>query len=108
MYVYVWEFVVRPGRETEFERFFGADGEWVKLFQRAGGFISTELDRDARDPRRYITIDYWESPESYEKFRRDFADEWQAIDDRGGQLTEEENHLGAFICVSRARSSRPV
>ena len=33
MFVVLWEFEVKPGREERFERVYGADGEWAQLFR---------------------------------------------------------------------------
>ena len=45
-YAYIWEYTVRPERVAEFEQAYGPDGEWVRLFRRAGGYVRTELHRD--------------------------------------------------------------
>ena len=38
--VHVWEFQVRPGRESEFESHYGPDGTWARLFRSAEGYLS--------------------------------------------------------------------
>ena len=57
MYVIVWQFEVRPGCEREFERAYGADGDWAQFFRTGTGFVSVELLRDPRNPSAYSTIE---------------------------------------------------
>jgi heme-degrading monooxygenase HmoA len=95
-YIYVWRFLVRPGSEAAFEAAYGPDGEWVRLFREADGYLGTELLRDRADPRSYITIDRWASREAWEACRVARAAEWKAIDERGETLTEHEEEIGRF------------
>ena len=60
-YVTVWEFRVRPEAFEVFERIYGPDGDWVRLFQTAEGYVTTELNRDLRQAGRYVTLDFWTS-----------------------------------------------
>lgn len=68
-YSYIWQFQVTPGHVAEFERHYGPDGSWVKLFEQAAGYRGTVLLRDRAHPLRYITIDTWESIEAYRRFQ---------------------------------------
>ena len=95
-YMYMWEFIVAPGREAEFEPAYGPDGDWVALFRRAPGYLRTELHRDRANPRRYVTIDYWESQAAWEAFRARFAREFEAIDRRCAGWTTSETEIGRF------------
>lgn len=95
-YVYIWRFVVRPGSEAAFEAAYGPDGEWVRLFREADGYLGTQLLRDQADPRTYLTIDRWTSRVAWEAFRAARAADWDAIDRRGEDLTEREEELGRF------------
>ena len=102
-FVIIWHFQVRPGREAEFEKAYGEDGEWVKLFRRGRGFLRTELYHESRKRRRYLTIDYWDSQESYATFRRQAVDEFEALDKRCEALTVSEIYLGSFVSDTRVR-----
>ena len=96
MYVLVWEFRVRPGAEAAFEQLYGPAGGWVALFATAPGYRGTELLRAEGAPRRYLTIDRWESRHAYEAFRRDAPARYQELDAVGEGLTEAEALLGEF------------
>ena len=99
LYLAIWEFYVRRGSEAAFERVYGPEGEWVKLFRKAAGFVRTELNRDQKNRQRYLTLDYWESEEAYARFREQHLAEYQAIDERCEEMTEAENALGTFrVC----------
>ena len=89
-YLVVWEFEVRPGCESEFEKVYGSTGDWVRLFRTANGFVRTELTRKGGSPRHYITLDFWRSEEAYEEFRHQHQQEYAAIDRRCEGLTQHE------------------
>lgn len=90
MYIYVWEFDVAEGRMAEFEETYGPGGAWVTLFRRAPGYRATRLVRSAEHRRRFFTLDEWDSKACYDAFRRQFADEFEALDRRCESLTVSE------------------
>ncbi len=96
----VWEFRVQPKFEKKFERTYGPEGEWVRLFRRGKGYLRTELFRDAETRGRYLTVDYWISREAYEAFRRKFDHEFGILDKQCESLTEQETPLGSFFSTS--------
>lgn len=95
-YVCAWEYVVRPACIAEWERLYGSDGEWVRLFRRAPGYRHTELHRDRTQRSRYLTLDFWESREACERFRKAHAEDYAALDARCERLTEREREIGRF------------
>lgn len=95
-FVIVWEFRVRSGKGREFERIYGPEGVWVEFFRQGKGYIRTELVRDLKAPRRYLTIDYWASRATYLRFKEENLAEYQAIDERCLSLTEGEVLIGEF------------
>lgn len=95
----LWQFEVEPERAEEFERAYGAEGEWVKLFRRGEGYHGTTLLKDSEHPLRYVTVDRWTSREAYDEFRRRFAEEYAAIDQRCEKLTRDERLIGFFAIV---------
>ena len=95
-YVVVWEFRVRAGMEKAFESVYGPTGDWAQLFSKGEGYVATELNRDLKDTRRYLTLDFWESEEAYGRFRASYGDQYKAIDAKCEELTESEAEVGAF------------
>jgi len=92
----IWEFTVQPGKEKLFEQIYGPEGDWTQCFRQANGFVRTELSRDLNEPRRYMTLDFWESYAAYETFKLQHAVEYKAIDQRCESLTEQEREIGKF------------
>ena len=48
-----------------------------------------------------MTLDYWESAEAWEAFRRATAKEFEALDERCEALTLSEREIGRFVEVER-------
>ena len=56
MIAIVWQFDVRAGREADFERFYGADGEWTAVSRHSRSFLGSSFLRDQTMPSRYLLI----------------------------------------------------
>ena len=95
-YVYMWEFMISGDHVNAFERTYGSSGEWVQLFSRAPGYLRSELYRDRAQPRRFITIDYWESREAWDAFRTRSAKEFEALDAKCAAWMTRETEIGHF------------
>ena len=98
-YVIIWEFRVISGMEKQFERAYGADGEWVRCFRCHRAYIRTDLLRDAQEAGRYLTVDIWESEAAYEAFRTAHGYEYKEIDARCETLTQSEREVGRFVTL---------
>lgn len=96
MYTVVWSFDVKPDQVKAFERMYGPDGDWVRLFRRAPGFAGTELRRETDRRAHYLTIDRWRTREDYRRFKETFASEYALLDVRCAGLTESEQKVGDF------------
>ena len=90
----VWEFRVRPGREAEFERRYGNEGDWVALFRAGEGYLDSTLVPDPAVRGRYLVTDRWRDAESYRRFKARFAQPYAALDRECEALTEDERALG--------------
>ena len=90
----VWEFRVKAGREAEFERRYGPEGDWAQLFRRSPAYHGTELLHDTADARRYLTVDRWESAKAFEAFKQRTAEAYEKLDRECEALTESEHCLG--------------
>ena len=99
-YLIIWEFRVRAGMEGRFEDVYGPQGDWARFFSQGEGYVTTELNHDLKDSRRYATLDFWVSPEAYENFRRQHASEYRALDQNFEELTEKELEIGKFERVT--------
>ena len=96
MFVALWEFEVKPGSEEKFEKVYGPEGSWARLFQWSRAYKGTRLLRDAGRPWIYLTMDFWETREEYEKFLKDYRKEYDALDLAGEEFTTQEKCAGYF------------
>lgn len=105
MYVVIWEFRVRQGRTEAFERLYGADGSWIRLFRTSPDYKGTELVRGAKDDTLYVTIDHWRSRDAYLAFQQAHRADYDALDREGQQLTDNERLIGEYDAVGAAASA---
>ena len=95
--IYVlWEFTVPELHLAAFERAYGSDGLWARLFRRDPSYRETVLLKDEQRPGRYLTIDMWEDKDSYLRFKDRFAGDYQTIDQECEKLTSVERQIGTF------------
>ena len=57
MVAVVWHFETRPEHAEEFERFYGADGEWTRLSRRSRSFLGSSFLKDLAAPDRYLLVE---------------------------------------------------
>jgi Antibiotic biosynthesis monooxygenase len=96
MFVALWEYEVKPGCEERFEKVYGPDGDWAKLFRSDSNYQGTHLFRDLAGAAIYRTLDFWNNRESYERFLVDHASEYKGLDAVGERLTLRERRIGRF------------
>lgn len=101
MIVIVWEFRVQPGRVPEFERAYGPEGDWARLFHRSPAYRGTELLRDPQDPERYLTLDRWDDAADFEAFKAGHGDDYHALDQACEPLCSGEQLVGRFSVESQ-------
>lgn len=106
-FVIVWEFHVQARKRGAFEKAYSPSGVWGAFFRTGKGYIRTELIRDREHPLRYLTLDVWDSRESYERFKKENRAEYQAIDKKCELLTASEKRVGEFLTVGTPVSPRP-
>jgi heme-degrading monooxygenase HmoA len=99
MYVVLWEYQVKAEKRSEFEKIYSANGAWADLFKTGTGYLGTELLRNENEPLHYLTIDRWDSRESYEAFQSQRENEYKHLDAQCDGLTEREAPLGRWNSV---------
>ena len=97
----VWEFVVKKGAVEEFERIYGPDGAWARIFAGYPGFVGTTLLRDEETPRRYLTIDVWETDGHRRRMLTQEKARYADLDEALADLTESEDEIGNFESVGQ-------
>lgn len=102
----VWEFIVKEAAVDRFVRAYGPDGEWSRLFQGYPGFQGTTLLGDVGNPRRFLTIDAWETRSHRDRMLSLARDEYSRLDDLFADLTESEVEIGIFDSEPSTRVTR--
>jgi heme-degrading monooxygenase HmoA len=97
LFVALWEFEVKPGSEEKFEKVYGADGAWARLFVQDAAYRGTRLVKDVERERVYLTLDFWETREAYEKFKKENAGEYERIDREFEGMTVQEKNIGEYV-----------
>jgi heme-degrading monooxygenase HmoA len=95
MFVALREFEVKPGCEKRFEKVYGPDGDWAKLFRNDSNYREIRLLGDATRAEIYLTIDFWKSRQAYERFMESQA-EYKKLDAAGESLTLRERKIGWY------------
>jgi heme-degrading monooxygenase HmoA len=96
MFLALWEFEVKSGCEQRFQSVYGGDGDWARLFRTDPNFLETRLLRDAVQPNKFVTLDFWESRSAYESFKELNHTAYLAMDRSCQGLTTFERCLGYF------------
>ena len=104
----VWEFYVRSDKCRAFEKAYGPNGDWAKLFGQGEGYIRTELIRDPKTPGRYVTVDFWKSRQAFERFKKQNIAAYKALDKKCNSLTKSEKLIGEFEAMEPAEVLRVI
>jgi heme-degrading monooxygenase HmoA len=98
----VCAFVVNEEARGQFELAYGPGGAWSELFAGAPGFRGTTLLRDTKDPRRYLTIDLWDTEAQRERALAEREAEYASLDAAFEDWTESRAELGTFRVQAEA------
>ena len=76
----IWHFDVKMGREEEFEKLYGPDGDWTALNRRTRSYLGSSFLNDQNRPGRYLLIEYWSEMLVYEQHRNSRSTKLDAIE----------------------------
>lgn len=96
VYMYIWFYKINPSYVEEFEKEYGANGKWIKLFQNSPHYQETILLKNSDQPHSYRTIDIWDNYEAYINFKTENEKEFNEIDNYCEQFTLKEQFEGNF------------
>ena len=99
MVAIAWQFTILENTNDEFERFFGADGEWTRVSRRSRSYIGTSFLKDLAAPTRYLLIEYWSEMLVYEKHVADFGREMELLESRRQEFVSTVESLGVFTAL---------
>jgi heme-degrading monooxygenase HmoA len=108
MFVILWEYEVKTGRQESFENTYGPHGPWVQLFLRSPHYVSTQLLRDPFRSSFYFTLDFWQSEAAYQQFKRMYHADYESLDQRTSELFVSERYIGAFAQIATERNTTTI
>ena len=98
----VREFIVKEEARGQFELTYGPGGAWSKLFEGWPGFRGITVLRDLKNPRRYLTIDLWESDAQREQVLVERRAEHSVLEAALEEWTESMTEVGIFRVLAEA------
>ena len=98
----IWEFVVKEQDRGKFELVYGPGGAWSNLFAGCQGFRGTTVMRDTKIPRRYLTIDIWDTETQLDRALVERQAEYTDLKITLGHWTESAIELGTFSIQAQA------
>jgi len=98
----ICEFVVKEEVRGQFELAYGPGGAWSKLFARSPGFRGATLLRDTKNPRRYLTVDFWETEAQREQALAERKAEHANLEAAFADWTESRTEVGIFRVLAEA------
>ena len=99
MIAVMWQFDIKPGKEDEFEAFYGAAGEWTAVNRHSRSYVGTSFLRDQAEASRYIVIEYWSEMVVYEEHKTYSAHELDRLAARRHELVVSFEPLGVFTAL---------
>jgi quinol monooxygenase YgiN len=108
MIAVVWQFDVKTGREEEFEKLYGADGEWTALNRQTRSYLGSSFLHDQNRSTRYLLIEYWSEMLVYEQHRKSLSAKIDALETRRKELVDAMLPLGIYGALDVPDRSGPT
>lgn len=99
MIAIVWQIDVKTGKESEFEQFYGADGEWTSMNRHARSYLGSSFLRDQNQASRYLVIEYWSEMLVYEQHKAYRTDAMAVIEEHRAALVAAVEPMGVFTAL---------
>jgi hypothetical protein len=99
MIAIVWQFNVRPGRNKEFEEFYGANGGWTSMNRRSRSYLGSSFMQDQGVDSRYLMVEYWSEMVVYERHKVNQKDDIAELESRRNALVASIEPLGIFTAL---------
>jgi quinol monooxygenase YgiN len=108
MIAVMWQFDVKKGREEEFKKLYGADGDWTTLNRRTRSYLGSSFLHDQNRSSRYVVIEYWSEMLVYEQHRSSRSALIAAIETRRAELVDAMEALGIYSALDVPDRSGPT
>jgi hypothetical protein len=87
---------IREGQAAQFERFYGADGNWTKLSRRSRSFVGSSFLKDIARADRYLIVEYWSEMVVYERHLASVGNEVRALEAERAEYVVRIEPIGVF------------
>jgi len=104
----VWQFETRDDSASEFEKFYGADGDWTKLSRRSRSFLGSSFLKDLATPNRYLLVEYWSEMFVYERHLADFGDEVKDLEAERDRFVARMEPVGIYNALDVPERAGPT
>ena len=104
----MWQFDVKKGREEEFEKLYGVDGDWTALNRQTRSYLGSSFLHDQNRSSRYLLIEYWSEMIVYEQHRGSRSAKVDALKERSAALVVSVEPLGVFTALDVPDRSGPT
>ena len=108
MIAIVWQFETQPGRNDEFEEFFGANGAWTAMNRRSRSYLGSSFLVDQNVASRYLMVEYWSEMLVYERHQSDHQHDISTLEARRKELVRSMEPLGVFTALDVPERSGPT
>ena len=108
MIAVIWQFDVKKGREEEFEKLYGADGDWTALNRQTRSYLGSSFLRDQTGSPRYLLIEYWSEMLVYEQHRTSRSAVLDEIETRRAELVDAMEPIGIYSALDVPDRSGPT
>jgi len=99
MIAVMWQFDVKRGRERDFEKLYGADGEWTALNRQTRSYLGSSFLHDQNRPSRYVLVEYWSEMLVYEQQRKSRVATIESIESRRAEFVDAVEPLGIYTAL---------
>ena len=99
MIAVVWQFDVKKGREKEFEKLYGVDGDWTALNRQTRSYLGSSFLHDQNRPSRYLLTEFWSEMVVYEEHRAVRSALINSIEARRAELVDAVQPLGIYTAL---------
>ena len=108
MIAILWQFDVRNGCEKDFERFYGADGEWTLVSRHSRSYLGSSFLRDQTQATRYVLVEYWSEMLVYEEHKAYHDERLRDLEKHRSELVARVEPLGVFTALDVPDRSGPT
>lgn len=96
------EFIVKDEAHAQFELAFGPGGAWSQIFARQPGFRGLSVLHETTNPRRYLTVEVWDSLAARDRALAEHAAGRAALDAQLDGWIESRSEAGVFRMLAEA------